>query len=108
MIDTGINVTFNEWKCRVLLGMYVDGKTPALELVDHQDGEPIARASVALPDAVPAEGNVFIKDYSENAGMAALMLSEGIITDLVDVRNSGFVVIGEYRLAPKLWKLIND
>ena len=46
-------VRFKQWDCIVRKREYGNGR-PALELVDAEDGSPIAKATVNLPD-VPLE-----------------------------------------------------
>ena len=69
-------------------GHYGDG-SPAFEVYD--DEGMYCRVTVALPDAVPAEGCIFVKDYSENAGMVNALLSAGAIATTGRVFDAGFV-----------------
>lgn len=84
-------VTFLEWTCDVYLTKYDNGQN-ALLLQDAEDNSPIATASVAL-DIPQSPDEVFIKDYSENAGILDLLIKAGIISTPVNYENSGFVVI---------------
>lgn len=61
-------VKFKEWNCFVKKGEYGNGRT-AIQLYDAETGEPIATATVNLPDEPIAKGYTFIKDWSENEGM---------------------------------------
>lgn len=70
-------------------GHYGNG-SPAFDL--HDDEGFYCHVTVALPDAVPAEGCIFIKDYSENVGMKnALLATGGIIRTTGRVFDAGWV-----------------
>ena len=64
-------------------------------------GTPLAVATTAL-DELPAEGNVFIKDWGENMGMLAALQSAGIVGEVVREIRSGFVTVYEASLEGKL------
>lgn len=70
-------VQFLEWKCEVKKFEYANGG-PALQLVDAETGEPIARATAWVEGLAADE--VAIKDYSENAGIYRVLVDAGIIT----------------------------
>lgn len=74
---------------------YGDG-SPALRLW-CEDG-PLATATVFLSHATPAEGCVWIKDYSENEGMLASLIEAGVIEATGRVERAGFVPVWEARL----------
>lgn len=60
-------------------GTYPGGE---LALTLDVGGEPLTVASVNLAPAyglVPAEGCIFIKDYGENAGLAAALTLAGVV-----------------------------
>lgn len=44
-----------------------------------EDGEPLTRVSVNVPNEHPAPGCVFIRDYSENAGLADALVAVGVV-----------------------------
>lgn len=69
---------FREWDCRVVKREYSNGRV-ALELVDANDGGVVARATVNLPDDAIGDDEVFIKDYSWNAGMLAALQVAGVV-----------------------------
>jgi hypothetical protein len=78
------------------VAQYRNGCT-ALALHD-EDGALYAMASVALPTRHP-DGCIWVKDYSENAGMKDALVLAGIIAPeaVVTVR-SGYVCISAYKL----------
>lgn len=60
-------------------------------------GEPAGVATVCLSDfgEKPADGNIFIKDWSENEGMLKGMQALGIIGEPIREINVGFVTAYE-------------
>lgn len=73
-------VQFKEWKGKLVKDTTIGG-SPRLRLIDPENGEPIATATVAIAGRYPPEGHVFIKDWSENEGMLATLQSAGIVHD---------------------------
>ncbi len=100
---------FKTWNCIAVGEYYADGDNKAIELVHEETGEPIAIATVNLPDHGQSENTVFVKNYSENEGMVlALTLAkiiEGIPLRTVTINH---VKVSEYRLTKEafetLWK----
>lgn len=70
--------------------------TTALLLVDEY-GERLGVATVAL-DEVPAAGNVYVKSWSENAGLLEALQRAGVVGDVVREIPSGFVTVYEVPL----------
>lgn len=73
-------VQFRHWECVPVIGAY-GNKRPALALIDAITGEIIATASINMPEVPLDEGEIIIKDYSENVGMLAALLAVGIIEE---------------------------
>jgi hypothetical protein len=86
-----MEIKFNQWTCELIKSHYMDNNRIALQLVDAEDGCPIATASVNLPDAECPEGHTYIKDWSENMGMLHALTSQGIVEDTGEVAITGFV-----------------
>jgi hypothetical protein len=59
-------------------GRYGNGRI-AIQLVDAEDGLPVAKASVNVPDANLAPDEIAIKDYFENEGMLDALLEAGVV-----------------------------
>lgn len=72
------NVKFKDWNCKLRFRKYQNGRT-AIELVDAINGEPIAMATVNIPECALEEDEVIIKNYSENEGMLDALIGAGII-----------------------------
>lgn len=68
-------VKFKKYTCRLVLTRYTYGGFPCLELIDVEDGSPVATATVNLIDyqIAPPPNHCYIKDYSENQGMINLI-----------------------------------
>lgn len=83
----------------VVYSRYVDGVSPAIQVYDTDTGEALCTASVAL-DEPPREGHVFIKNWSENAGVLEGLQKAGVIGEVTREVPSGFVMAKECRLIP--------
>ena len=103
-----MKVQFKEWKCVVNSGYYQEGHRKAIELIEEETGEPIATATVNLPNYPLAENEIFVKNYSENEGMVLALAKAGIIEGypLTHVKLE-HVKISSYKLTKealeKLW-----
>jgi hypothetical protein len=71
-------VRFKGWVCEVRQGRYDNGRT-ALTLVDAEDGQPVATATVNVPHEPLAADECFVKDYAENEGMLAALEAAGVV-----------------------------
>lgn len=72
-------VKFKQWTCRINFACYQAGNT-AILLEDNITGEPIATATINLPNAEPLPPNhVYIKDCSENEGMTKALIDAGVV-----------------------------
>ncbi|MDB5352009.1 MAG: hypothetical protein JWN86_3256 [Planctomycetota bacterium] len=85
-----IKVKFQNWDCDLIKHRYANGRT-ALELVDSQDGERVATATLNLPNEPPAPDEVVIKSYSENETMLETLVNAGIVEPTGRVCVSGFI-----------------
>jgi hypothetical protein len=74
---------------------YPNGSTALC--LDSLSGEHLAVATVALEE-LPAEGHVFIKDWSENKGILECLQSAGVVGEVVREIPTGFVVAQEVPL----------
>lgn len=83
----------------VVKSTYLNNGRIALELVDAETGEPMAKATMNIPEAKLAADEVLIKDYSENAGMVKTLIEGGVIEPTpLQSFNTGFVVVDSYKL----------
>jgi hypothetical protein len=94
-----MRVTFKHWDCRVVPGYYSNGRL-ALSLTDEEG--PVAVATVNVVGEPLEEGEVCIKDYSENEGMFAALVAAGLVeTEPVRWVPQGFVEVPVGKLTPK-------
>lgn len=78
-------------------GRYSNGQT-VIELM-CEDGESWLTATCAIPSSIPA-GAVAIKDWSENEGIVAILLTAGVIEGPPLARLPlGFLSVPVYRLS---------
>jgi len=90
-------IKFRHWTCDLKKAYYGNGR-PALQLLDSTDGSLVTIATVNLPEMDLAEDEVFIKDYSENAGMYRTLLDAGVIAPLTEEVQTGFVKVLKCKL----------
>lgn len=69
----------------------------AVVLVDSYTYEPVATATVNLPDTIMAAEHVAIKDWSENEGMLKTLQLAGLIGEVDHFQQSGYVLVGIYK-----------
>lgn len=81
---------FHGYDCNVVKSRYGNGRI-ALLLEDAVTGEPIAKATVNVPEEPLHENEVVIKDYSENVGMADVLIEAGLVAPTGHYARVGFV-----------------
>lgn len=86
-------VQFCSWPCWVERRTYGHSDRIALMLVDAEDGEPVAVATVHTPDLALAADEVVIKDYSENEGMLECLVAADVISRPLRDVESGYVTL---------------
>lgn len=82
--------------CRVVRARYPSGRV-ALALFTDQ-GEPMAKVTVNLPDIPLAADEVVVKDYQENAGMLAWLVDHGVVSAPVRMVRQGLQEFSVCRL----------
>lgn len=73
-------VKFRQWNCNLEFAKYSNGRT-AILLSDVEDGSPVAKATVNIPEIPLSENEVIIKDYAENIGMLETLINAGVVED---------------------------
>ncbi len=86
-------VRFNGFACIPTFHRYAQGDAIAIRLVDAEDGQAVATATVNPTVPVPT-GCVAIKDWSENEGMLAACIAAGLVAD------TGIRIRCDYASAP--------
>lgn len=80
MIVEGIEVVFHEWHCMLDVTKYHRGGV-AIQVLDREDGSPLCRATIHVPDVALGQHEVIIKDYAENGGILAAFVEAGVVVD---------------------------
>ena len=83
------NHTYNVF---IKLNKYVNKRTQ-IQLLDAEDGSPIAVVTVNLPNEPMMEDEAAIKNYAENAGVLSFLRENELILEVTRVVKSGYVDI---------------
>lgn len=101
-----MKIKFKKWNC-IAKGMYYANREKALQLIDENNNEVIAMATVSFPDEFLGDDEIFVKDYSENEGMTEALIEANIIYKTpIETAASGHATIVAYELTEeglKLW-----
>jgi len=83
--------TFKKWHCKIDLKFYSNGRK-AIVLSDKESEEPIATATVNIPQAtLPDDRNYcFIKNWSENDGVLQSLQEAKIIGEILAFYPTGY------------------
>ena len=82
---------YGEYEVTLNFLKYVGGQN-RIDLIDSEDGFPVAVASVSIKEDL-MEDEVAIKDYSENEGVLDFLIEEGIVSGPIRYFQSGYVKI---------------
>lgn len=85
-------------KCPIAMlsfGKYADGSTAVL-VQDSITGEQLSKATISLIayGELPAEGNIFVKDYGENEGVVEALHEADIIGQPLRWLDAGYATNG--------------
>lgn len=94
-----------------IYGVYYSNNRKALFITDPVTAEPYATCTVNLPELKCNDDEVFVKDYSENEGMAQILIDNGVICPQpLSTFRYNFVEISKYKLTQtamiKLWQKV--
>lgn len=78
--------------CTLQWARYGNGRV-ALRLIDAQTGEPLATASVNVPEIALDEDEIALKDYAENAGLFDDLVQAGIVEPTGRLVPVGYVTV---------------
>jgi len=81
----------SEYQVTLEFGKYRGNNRVAITVVDAEDGEDLLVATVNLPDEPLEEGETVIKNYSENEGVLAFLIENGIVSKPIRNISTGFV-----------------
>ena len=68
----------NDFQLIAQFAKYANGQT-AIKLIDAEDNFPFATATICVEDNLLKEGEVAIKDYSENEGILRSLIESDIV-----------------------------
>lgn len=92
-------VKFKSWKCFLVRSRYRINNRVSLQLIDANDSEPVATATVNVVDVELKEKEVLIKDTSENEGMVdALIKAKVIHPEILGMVQTGYVFATKCKL----------
>lgn len=80
MQKTLVQLKWKDWDCEIVPRYYGNSR-PALQLIDANDGCPIATATLNLPEEKLDDDEICIKNYSENMGMLESLLEHGLVDE---------------------------
>ena len=100
-------VTFRGVVCTVQPDRYADGGRIALRLL-CPDGDLMAVATVNLPEAPLPAGHVFIKNWSENAGILEALIAAQILDPPCGTVPTGYVEAYCCKLSDRLRLTLTD
>ena len=85
-------ITFRGADCKVVKGTYPNGRT-GLQLFDIEDGSPMCKPTVNIPDVDVPDGHVLIKNYSECKGVLNALVEGGVVQPTGETVKLDFVSI---------------
>lgn len=83
-------VKFQKYTCELDFGKYSNGRI-GIDLVDKKTGELVLGATVNIPEEQLGDGEVIIKNYSENEGVLDALISAGVISKPIRTIKSNFI-----------------
>ncbi len=95
-----VRFKFKDYEGNLVPRKYPNGRL-AIEFVDD-DGGCITVCSINLPNEDLDEGQIFIKDWSENEGMLEALLEAGVVIFTGERVPSGYVQAPKCRLSVSL------
>jgi len=93
-----LRINFSGYECFVMHRKYPQNNRHAIELIDTEDCCPVAVASVNIPDVSLEDNEILIKGWSENEGMADILMKAKVIGPVLDKVPTGFVYATKHKL----------
>ena len=98
------NIQFADYNTTIQFARYNTGQI-AMQLIgaleSEYPGQPIARATINVPEETLAADETIIKDWAENTGIETALIAAGVIEeDPVRHVMIGHVFAGVFRLTP--------
>lgn len=88
-----LNTTYANYTVHVInAGSYANGRK-AIRIVDVEDGAAVMTATVNMPDVDLKEGEIVIKDYSENEGCLHFLVANGVVSPAIRWADHGMPIV---------------
>lgn len=88
-----MEVQFSNYECIVKKSTYSDSNRTRIDLIDKNDGMPVATATVNFPKIPLEENEIIIKNYAENVGIYEALVKAGVISEVKKIMLLTFVSI---------------
>jgi uncharacterized protein YegP (UPF0339 family) len=88
-------------------GNYSNGRQ-AIKIISLPKGELVTKATINVPDIILEDGEVIIKDYSENEGVLKFLQENNIVGPVLDDLISGFETVYIVKINSDLLAEINS
>jgi UDP-N-acetylglucosamine enolpyruvyl transferase len=99
-------INYKGRECELRIGKYHNGNT-SIELVNVVTDEVVVVATLNLDEVLP-EGQIYIKNYSENEGVLDVLQQHNVIGESIRVVSSGYVEIPICPLLQKQETTLSD
>jgi hypothetical protein len=76
-------IKHKEWDCELVFGAYGNGNI-AIQLMDIEDGQPVAVATVNPDDMIVPMPWVCIKTWAENEGIVETLIKNGVVNEPIE------------------------
>lgn len=97
MTPISVDAKYVKGQAMLRFGQYSNGRI-AMSLFDPVTYEPLATATVNLPEEQLAAGHVFLKGWSENEGLPQALEKAGVVKLTGNQVHTGFVAADEAQL----------
>jgi len=99
-------IKFKEWTCYVVATYYTTEDRKAILLIDTDDNQSVAVATVNMSGYPCKDNQVYIKNYSENTGILECLIDHGILlSQPVSKLQNKFVKVPLMQLTPEALNL---
>jgi hypothetical protein len=85
-----LNGKYGTYKVIIAERSYANNRL-ALEILDCEDGIPVMVATVNIPEVPLNEGEIIVKNYSENEGVLDFLQQNGLVGEVLREVQTGFV-----------------
>jgi hypothetical protein len=88
-----LKTTYANYSVHIInAGSYANGRR-AIRIVDAEDSAAVMTATVNMPDVDLKEGEIIIKNYSENEGCLPFLVANGVVSPAIRWVDHGMAVV---------------